>query len=86
MLIFLPVLGNEVGIVVEGIQNVRVEDGLARQLSAEFVASDELTTDYLTLGQMQDDFVVIHIQSVRPPLDDGPAITDVALDSGSIEK
>ena len=44
LLILLPLLGNEVRIGVEVVEDVGVEDGLLRQLLAELVAFDDLAT------------------------------------------
>lgn len=79
ILVLLPVLRDEVGVLIEGIQNVRVEDGLPCQLLAKLVALERLAA-LLAAGQMQDDLAAVHEQSVGTLLHDGPAVADVLLD------
>ncbi len=86
-LILLPVLGNEAGVVVEGIENVRIEHRLAGQLLAKVVALERLAV-LLPTGQLQDDPAAVHIQSADPldNIDNSPAFADVLLHLCSVER
>lgn len=84
-LILLPVFRDEVGVVGESIKQISVENGFARQLLAKVVALQRLAV-HLPLGEMQDDLAAVHIQSVGPLLDNGPAVADVLLHFRSVER
>ena len=79
VLIFLPTLGDQVRVLVEGIQDIRVEHRLAGELFAKLVALEVLPA-LLALGQVQDDLEVIDVETVVALLDDRTADADMGLD------
>lgn len=76
ILILLPVFGYQVDVLIEGVQDIRVGHGLARQLFTKLVALKGFAL-YLPLGQMQNDL---------PLFENGPAFADVGLDFGASER
>ena len=85
VLVLLPIFRDEVGVVGERVEQIRIEYGLARELVAKVVALERLAV-LLTLGQMQSDLAAVYIQSIGSLLDDGPAFADVLLHFRSVER
>ena len=84
IIVLLPVLGDQVQVLKEGIQQVRVEHRLAGQFFAKFMAAMPLVA-FLTLGQVQNDLAAIHIQPISPLCDNDPSLADVLLDFCSVK-
>ena len=71
----LPVLRDEMLVLIQGVENVPVENRLADQLFVQFIALDQLVV-HLPLGPMKDDF---DAETVSTLFHRNPAFANVLL-------
>ena len=81
----LPLLGDEVRVVEERVEDVRVEHRLAGELLTKIVALDDRAR-LLPLGEVEDHLLAVDVQAVLPLLDADPAFALVIDDFGAVER